>query len=214
MVKKRKVELYDILANRLNESEGADLADNSSLLTDKIKRRQRTGREILLSLDGAFVILVVGLLLLGTAYFMGFRKGLAEANLKFRQGNESVVSRSSSALELVKENRANLRDSLVISPDKFTLKVLTVNKSSATLARLRSIRMSLLANPVISNSRLEVFIMSGSKVYSLVVGLYERRDDEVLVNLRQYFKENGKREIAGYKGVTVESIRDLGKPLL
>ena len=126
IVKKRKAELYEILANKSPAEK--DGVDNQSLYSTPSQlqnfTKSRNGREIVFSLDGAFVIFVVVLLLIGTAFFLGYRKGTSEAKASFVRDIQPEIIEEAGDLKLVNTNIPPGGE-IEIPENKFSLRLLS-----------------------------------------------------------------------------------------
>lgn len=218
MVKRRKVELYEILANSSGATPGVGAPAGDPLADQHMFHhqptvRQRTGRDIVFSLDGAFVIFVVFLLLLGTSFFLGYKSGQAEIRAQFTRGADEAPARLSSGVGLLEQSPGNITGGVEIAPGKFTLRLISLPRSGENLDKLRARRLSLLATPVVASNNLEVLIFDrGQGGYTLALGLFNKRDGEILNMLREYFADSARS--SEYGSVSVESVDDLGKALM
>lgn len=217
MVRKNKVELYEVLSNHLLTAghSVADPLDESALLS---RRRggggDRSGREIVFSLDAAFVIFVVVLLLIGTAFFMGFRRGKVEARSEFINGIAGKVVNASSEIGIIPEDSSRIPGGYEQIPSgKFTLRLFNLPRTPESFEKMRKHRELLMADGSIASSRLNVLVFDNRQSYTLAVGLFDKREDDVLRSLKTFFKE-GAGASPDFKEISVESASDLGTPIL
>lgn len=213
MSKKNKVELYEVLANHLQHEgqKAIDPLDESALLSTRRRLEEpRSGREIVFSLDGAFVIVVVVLFLIGTAFFVGYRRGAIESQNKFAGHARDNIATTSREIGIVREDPGALAGEVRIPAGKFTLRLLTVPRNADSLQKLRERRLELMTMPAIASSSIEVYIFDKGQNLSLGVGSVDSRDNEALKLLKDAFaRETG----AEFAGMSVESIDDLGRPV-
>lgn len=214
MVKKRKAELYEMLANKATPRAGG--MDNPAIYSEPKQlqnfARNRNGREIVFSLDGAFVIFVVVLLLIGTAFFLGYRKGSSEVRASFVSNVKPEITENADDLKLVEANTPP-EGVIEIPQDKYSLRLVSLKRTAGNYKALVELRRKLLGNSLISGSRLQVFIFDKGKggVYSLAVGLFSKPEDEMIATLRDFFNKyslDGKNR--EFKNITLERADDLG----
>lgn len=220
MVKKRKVELYEILSGRQPE-DGQQPA--GSLYPQQIPgqlsefSRKRTGREVVFSLNGAFVIFVAFLIIIGTVYNIGYNKGVLDEKKSFQVNENITRNLDAESIELSAIVNVTPYSSVKIEPGQYTLKLLSFTRSNGNLRKLKAIREKLLAVPMVENSRIDalVFDNPGNKTYTLGLGVFKRSDSTVLDVLRKQIKEDPPQVLGNSQlEVSVERVDDLGKPIL
>ncbi len=214
MVKKNKVELYEVLANHLQHEgqKAIDPLDESALLSTRRRVSEpRSGREIVFSLDGAFVIVVVVLFLIGTAFFVGYRRGSAEEQSKFAAHARQNIPEAGRELGVSREDASVLAGEVRIPSGKFTLRLISLSRTEENLVKLRTRRLTLMSQPAIADSKLDVYLFDNGQKLSLGVGNVDNRDNDVLKVLKDSFaRENNGAE---FNGMSVEGIDDLGRPV-
>ena len=214
-MKKRKAELYEILSSNTANDVHESLENGAGLQTNRFKSfsRSRTGREVVFSLDGAFVIFVVILLLIGTAFYLGYQKGVGETKASFVRDTSPSETLTVNKLKLVNEYMPPV-GSITVPRDKYSLKLISLKRSDENYRRLVDLKKQILENKLVVSSKLHLFIFDKGKgsVYSLTIGLFDKVDDEMLVTMKEYFKNfslDGKTP--AFKNYSVERVEDLGE---
>lgn len=203
----KKIELYEIIANRLQAGENPPSpVDGTYEIPLPQRLSKNSGREIVLSLDAAFVIFVIFLLLLGTAYSLGLQKGEQREREIFRPLNTVVATGDLAQVKTLKDESPAGDEKVKIPADRYTLKLV----AGADLAALEKVRADLLANLVISKNNVDAFIFDNRGKYLLTLGVFPSQDDELLKSMQKFISEQKINEIA-YKNTSVELISDLGK---
>ncbi|GHT05206.1 hypothetical protein FACS1894139_08620 [Planctomycetales bacterium] len=197
----KRAELYEIIANSMGDAPAADAAEVVYELPT-VSPRSRS-REIVLSLDAAFVIFVLFLILLGTAYTLGVNSGEQKERESF---NAPRVPAAEAELgELKIDRSAPLAATVLIPPQQFTMRLTEADD----LDDLRVLRAAWLDNAVIRDGNLEVFIFDDGKKYILTVGAFSSPEERNLGRVREF--------IAGqpaYRDAVLAKIGDLGKAML
>ncbi len=214
-MKKRKAELYEILSNNTINENHEYTPDESGLNNRQYKgfSRNRTGKEIVFSLDGAFVIFVIVLLLIGTAFYLGYQKGAAETKASFVRDVHPDDTLSAGKLKLVNEYNPPA-GSIEVPKDKYSLKLISLKHSDENYRKLVDLKNRILGNALVASSKLHIFIFDRGTggVYSLAIGLFDKTDDEMLVTMKEYFKTfsfDGKNPV--FKNYSTERVEDLGE---
>ena len=205
----RKVELYEIIANRMQESDTpTELPQGSTFEIPLSPRAGRRGeREVVLSLDAAFVIFVVFLLLLGTAYLVGVQKGqqLTRESFAPAVAPQAIGGLTPEALETSKP-AARAAPGANVPKGRHTLR-LTESADHAEILRLKK---ELLADETVRSFHVEVFVFAppqkGEK-YILALGSFASDADETLARFQKRFNEQKDNEL--YRYAHLESIDDL-----
>ena len=213
-MRKRKAELYEMLVNN-STGDTVDPGEdkiNSQSRQFKGFSKSRTGREIVFSLDGAFVIFVIILLLIGTAFYLGYQKGESETKASFVRDVKPDNIISSYRLKLVNEYTPPV-GSIDIPKDKYSLKLISLKRTAGNYRKLVNIKNKILNNALVASSKLHLFIFDKAQggVYSLAIGLFDKTDDEMLITMKEYFKTyslDGKNP--AFKNYSTERVDDLG----
>ncbi len=215
-MKKRKVELYEILASSSDVAASDELEDKvySEPKAYKAFARARSGREIIFTLDGAFIIFVVIMLMIGTAFFLGYQKGAGETKASFMR-NTNNLSRVEAVdkIQLVTEYTPPT-GSIEIPNGKYSLKLISLKRNNENYRRLVDLKRQVLGNSLVASSKLHLFIFDSGKggVYSLAIGLFDELDDEMLATMQGFFKNyslDGKNP--AFKSFSSERVEDLGE---
>ena len=219
----RGIELFEILAQR--RAKGKGLArpnwleaggDKPGTGTGRLPQAPaRTGREIVFALDTAFVLFVAVLILVGTAYVLGYRNGQGEGQNVALSGKAAPVEIRSDVDVTKGIEGKTLQPSFTLSGNEFTLKLRTTQKKTdADLAKLKHEARSLLALPDVRDGSHEIHIFDSGGVYSLGVGLFEKREDPRLVHLQSAFAKipgpPTSRGVLPYAACSVAQTKDLG----
>ncbi len=214
-MKKRKAELYEILASNSAATNDESVRGKIYPENSRVKSfaKSRSGREIVFSLDGAFIIFVVILLLIGTAFFLGYRKGASEVKASFVRNVRAEKNADVNTLRLVNEYTPPL-GSIDIPNGKYSLKLISLKRSDANYRKLVEIKNTILSNALVASSKLHLFIFDKGKggVYSLAIGLFDKTSDEMLMTMKEYFKNyslDGKNPT--FNNFSVERVEDLGE---
>ncbi len=213
----RKAELYEILANRKDRvKDGGAVLRPDDIAETAPSVRARTGREVIFSLDVAFVIFGAVLLLTGSAYVIGHKKGEDAAQLKFDRLGDSAAALDAGQkpIGVVETERAALRPRLTqADPEKYTI-LLRVSDgyADADKERLELEREQLYALPPVRQGRHNVFVFEKKRegVYGLALGAFSASDDPKIVLLRERLKSHpGRHNDMPYKHLSVERIGTL-----
>ena len=212
-MKKRKAELYEILSNNSVPDVHESLENGAGLQARSFKSlsRSRTGREVVFSLDGAFVIFVIILLLIGTAFYLGYQKGASETKASFVRDKTPSDTLAVDKLKLVNEYMPPT-GSISVPTDKYSLKLISLKKSDNNYRRLVDLKKQIQGNQLVASSKLHLFIFDKGSVYSLAIGLFDKVDDEMLITIKEYFKNfslDGRSP--AFKNYSVERVEDLGE---
>jgi len=218
-VQKRRVELFELLANQ-QASAGAPpaspAAETPRGLDPVLPRAQQAGlREVVFSLDTAFVLFVGVLMLVACAYYLGRKKGLSEqavgpkdnAPLEFRAEVDIVEGVEGQRLPAVE-----------VTGQEYTLKL----RSTKDHGRHEQERLqedakwvrAVLARTFALEERPVVLVFDNSQVYSLGVGLFESKEDPRLRALRDLLIRDGGPPTSGtqpYGACVVARTSLLGK---
>lgn len=206
----RKVELYEIIANRLQENAPqTDLPQGSTYEIPLSPRAGRRGeREVVLSLDAAFVIFVVFLLLLGTAYLVGVQKGQQLTRDSFGPVAAPQPTISGLAPETLQTSEPVAKNAkgTNVPRGRHTLRL----TESADHAEILRLKQELLADDTVRSFYVEVFVFAppqkGEK-YILALGSFASDTDETLSLFQKRFSEQKDNE--KYRYAHLESIDDL-----
>ena len=205
----RKVELYEIIANRLQEGEApAELAQGSTYEIPLPPRSARRGeRAVVLSLDAAFVIFVIFLLLLGTAYLVGVQKG-QQLNREAFAPAAAAPTIGGLAPETLQTSEAGGKAAkgTSVPSGRYTLRL----TESADRAEILRLKKELLADDTVRSFYVEVFVFAppqkGEK-YILALGSFASETDETLSLFEKRFSEQKDNE--RYRYAHLESIDEL-----
>lgn len=212
----RGVELFEVLSEQERAPKSpADetirpAADETGPLPP---HKARTGREVIFSVESAFVIFVAILVLLGSAYKMGHGVGLREARHTLAPDGEPVPLRNNAeTAKLVPYNRGE--EVLDVPGEMYTLKVFD---SKEGLDLLLLDREYLLQQPDINALAIReayIFKSETEEVHSLGLGLFKARNDPSLVKLMQVVKKlNGPptRDKMPYAACAICQTQQLGQ---
>lgn len=204
----RKVELYEIIANRMQESDAPTALPQGSTFEIPLSPRagRRGEREVVLSLDAAFVIFVVFLLLLGTAYLVGVQKGQQLTRESFAPAAPQAIGGLAPETLEVSAPGARAAQGASVPKGRHTLR-LTESADHAEILRLKK---ELLADETVRSFHVEVFVFAppikGEK-YILALGSFASDADETLSLFQKRFSEQKDNEL--YRYAHLESIDDL-----
>lgn len=211
--KNRKVELYEILSRRRAPGEqGA-----GEPVPYGPQQRPRTGREIVFSLDAAFLLFVAVLVLIGTAYYIGYQRGRDEQRRDFgpnaQDRPDGVADESEVDPTRVSLSVARRRVLRGIDTNRFTIRLRSLEpRSPSNLERLRLEAESLTEAAVTEGARVLLFEDEAGDRFSLGVGLFADRSEQGLralqERLRAYATAGGVRPYRS--AATAERAGDLG----
>lgn len=194
----KKVELYEIIASRMqDESLTTGGAFGKTYEIPLSGRAARHGeREVVLSLDAAFVIFVVFLLLLGTAYFLGLQKGEQKAKEALAAVPAAVPTASLNDLTAARAEKPALPPAEISLPKRSYTLQLTESGNKEEILRLKK---ELQAKPIVSSNKVEVFAVActtpqGGKRYVLTLGAFPTDTDETISAFQKFFREDKKYE--------------------
>lgn len=217
MKKPRKVELYEVLSHRRSDTglTHAEPESTGEVFTPRrLTTAPRTGREVVLSLDVAFVLFVVVLALLATSFLLGVQRGEEEARVRFVHtalDEVNLVRRDVGVTgrESPPEIRSQRPD-----PSRWTLRLRSPrNRDRGTLEELRDERLALLQDETLREEGFEVFVLDkgAGSVYSLSVGVFTDAQDGTLKTLREHMTAyRGADNRPRYPELSVQQFRDLG----
>jgi len=169
----------------------------------------RSGREVSLSLDSAFVIFVAVLILLGAAYTIGRQHGLHEQSYLRADSAESKVGLSADP-DTVQAGEGPLRSQVMADRGKYTLKLMTMSQHEPVdLERMKIQREELLQSDQIRRINAEVHVFDNGAVYILSVGVFPSRADPDLEQLKAYFSDP--QSSPAFRSCSIERIGDLGE---
>lgn len=203
-------ELYEILAARRNRQGGA------FPWTTRTLQRER---EIIFSVNTAFVIFAAVVLLVASAYILGHRHGKEESRLYLSERTGNIESRGEVEVLPGIERGPTLRPEVAILDEKaYTLRLcISAKKDEAELERMKMHRAYILQHPIVREHALETYIFDNGAVYSLGVGLFSNRRDPLLLRLQTLFVGDGgppnSKSPKPYQGCSPERIGDLGTPI-
>ncbi len=181
--------------------------------------RQRTAREVVFALDTAFIFFLVVLALVGSSYFLGYKRGQEErpAGLAGLSDVESTDPDRRSRRHLAPPPRAAVRP----SEADYTL-ILRTEPASDDLPE----RLEMELAEALTRGRQEtqtdfpgfIFLTGGNDPrYILAVGLARTANDAELNRLMQLYNQMTKislsREPRPYIGCRVAPVRELGTPV-
>ncbi len=222
MAKAKGPELFELLARGKSRIRGERDVSSSALEPSRpasppAARAEAGVREIVFSLDTAFVIFVAVLMLVASAFYLGYKRGALERDLLPRKGSRAVEEMADvEAAEGIEGLPTGTR--ITLTGDEYTLKLrLTEDHSPPELARLQKDANHvgrLLAREFAEAEPLEVMIFDNSKLYALGVGLFESRDDPRLRRLKERLAKDPGPPTSGpqpYGGCGVAQTGHLGK---
>lgn len=223
MSRKRKAELYEIISKRTSsgvaaEHEGALDNTINSAYAPRSFVATHSRRDVVFSIDGAFIIFVVCLMLIGTAFYIGYQRGSIEARAGFvDSSNASVRNISGDEIKLVEETPTGSGNLELPMNKNYTLKIYTLKRTPGNFKRLKTLRKQLLSSELLASSEVGVFIYDegAGPYYNMSVGLFESDEDELLSSLLSYLKSYaGSNGAPLYPNTSIERIDDLGRPVL
>jgi len=216
----RGIELFELLAEQRARGRGLQRtpeADEPAPPTGPqprpVIRSPRTGSEIVFSLNTAFVLFVAVLILCGSAYVIGHQNGRRdEQNRAFKDGPMEIRPDAESYAGI--EGRP-IHPTLAVTGAEFTLKLTaTQKKTEEDLAKLRHELAFAAAQAPVREANLEAFVFDSGGVYTLGVGLFERKDDPTLLKLQRFFAASAGPAIARrptpYRDCAPAQTKDLG----
>lgn len=211
----KKAELYEIIANRMRETEDSPLPVNRDTFEIPLMARPgaRREREVVFSLDAAFVIFVIFLLLLGTAYFLGLQKGEQKARTSFSTAAAIAVPQVKlESIETATSQAVAPVAAITIPEGRYTLRL----TESAKREEIEKLKKELLANDTIRNYKVEVFIFAapsaqGGESYILALGSFSSPNDETLVRFQRFFKDQGNEKFAYTFPELVDDLKRSGR---
>ncbi len=225
---KNRIELFELLAGKPAATTGeprtpvpATRAQPGNLPGAMPARRSHAAySEIVLGLDAAFVIFAGMLMLIASAYYLGYRKGLVEQAL-VPAGRTAAIAHQAD-VETAGGIEGRRPDVVpVITGGEYTLKLRsTRDHSRAELARLkmdaRYIRKFVREN-LKQRERMFVIIFDNSKIYSLGLGIFARKDNPRLAQLREILAKDPGPPTSGarpYSGCAIAKTGFLGKAVM
>jgi hypothetical protein len=223
MAKKKHLELFELMAVRQKQKVAAPEAGKSDgvLPAQRILTEQetavRTGREIIFSVDLAFIIFVAFVLLLFTAFQLGHKNGRIEQAQALKLDDGDIARMDLDKVSPLNDLALTVTRELPrISGNEFTLKLRsTRDRSREELGRLRIDLAHVLANDLVRSGNHSAYIYDNDKVYSLGVGLFGQRDDETLKKLQEIFRNDAGPATSQtdhpYGGFIAAQTRNLGK---
>ncbi|MBN1257219.1 MAG: hypothetical protein JXA52_05890 [Planctomycetes bacterium] len=242
----RKRELYEILAAKSKaysqesdsrtlpgEMESAAWREESSVITSQGSTPIQETRELaeppleeikrgelIIDFNTGLAALLVVLIMLGTAAYLGYRAGIKDEGnrlrIRIQEEERGEIYEGSAMLdEEVREERSGAllwpADTLVLTLISFNMSnQADWNKAKDTLAYARN-------QAVLAETGLEAHILSDGKVYFVVVGPFKNRTDPQIKKVQDAFRKlPGPRTTTGYgqypyEGSHLEEFEKLGR---
>lgn len=217
MKKPRKIELYEVLSHRRSETGLTGIEPepiDEGMTPRRLQTSARTGREVVLSLDVAFVLFVVVLALLATSFLLGVQRGEEEARVRFVHTPLDEVNITRRDVGVTGRETAPDIRSQRPDPARWTLRLRSPrNRERGTLEELRAERLALLQDETLREQGFEVFVLDKGvgSVYSLSIGVFADPEDDTLKTLREHMSASrGADNRARYPDLSVQQFRDLG----
>lgn len=192
MAAKRNAELFELLAER--RLRGKSLREAESAAPVKHPGPEapvpvRTGREIVLGLDTAFVLFMAAGIVIGSAYYLGVQVGRREEARAPRKDVPEIERRLiDTAQPLLNIEGEPLQTHVRLTGKELTLRLRsTESRSREALARLRVHQEYVRIKPLVREIGAPVLILDNGSVYTLTVGLFEARDAPELTRLQAAF---------------------------
>ncbi|MDR3211052.1 MAG: hypothetical protein LBU79_03955 [Planctomycetota bacterium] len=190
------------------------------LLPARVEPRVRSPREVVVALDTAFIIFLVVLVLSGSAYFLGYKRGQEEKPIGPSSGEliDSVNPEQVSLRELA----GRLRPVLVPPDQDYTLVLRTEPAVSEIPERLElELSEAVALGAKNFGAEIPAFIFRNTKGddvrFILAVGLGRGLNDPDLNRLLQIYNQMEgvtlSREPRPYIGCQIAPVRELGTPL-
>ncbi len=216
--RQRKVELYEVFAYRKSfRGDGEPAAEEKPRPRgEEPPPPKRTGRELVFSVEAGFVLFVAVLVLLGTAYKLGWdQHNLAGAGFE-RMPEPGVIQPRDAVGRVEGAEGVPVQRTVSVSPDRWTLHLMySDDHTEAALERLRIHQAYLAVLPEVRERGATVLILDNGTVFSLGVGAYETAEHRHLLALKAGLEEDPGPRVSEsptpYAGCKAVRIGDLGK---
>jgi hypothetical protein len=174
-----------------------------------------TGREIVFGMDTAFVLFVAALLFIACAYVVGYQNGKREAQGRTLRDKGAPLEVRSDVTAIEGIEGRPIQPTVAVGGNEFTLRLAaTQKKTEADLGKLRAEQRYVEEQPIVREEGLQALVFDSGGVYTMGVGLFEKRDDPRLVKLQKSFSANpgpaiAKRQLP-YRDCSPAQTKDLG----
>ncbi|MBN2711659.1 MAG: hypothetical protein JXR97_04395 [Planctomycetes bacterium] len=184
----------------------------------RAEERITTGKELIFSVETAFIIVVAVLTMVGSSYYMGYTAGGRKASPD-TGGDAAIIDRPDVAV-IKSSGGSSEVASPYIQDTKYTLQIYLSKDLSdkeyklLTLDQSYVLQLQEVANAGVNEAY--IFKKQNGKLYALGLGLFDDRNDPVLDKLRTIMRKvkgPPHREGTPYDGCAVVQVKDMGKPV-
>ncbi len=213
------VDLYEAFARKRNVGNLLPRPQAETPRPEAPPPPSRTGRELVFSLDLGFVLFVATVIICGSAYYLGYQRGQAEARPRSPGLEVAPPAEAGATIGPLKGLEGSPpADRVVLPKESFTLRLRTSAKhGEVELKRLQEDQAYVRGLEAVKLRGLEVYIFDNGQVYSLGLGIFEARTDPQLAELQKALAEEKgpatSRGEAPYRSCSPVRLGELGEVL-